>query len=107
MSAPQTKWAGERWENRHDRADIYNLSGDIIASNPRYGSVEYIGIGVNRLHRAVACFNALSGVANPVAIPAVIEALESVDTHYSGSLDHQPGYVSLVRAALKQLRGEA
>ena len=33
--------------------------------------------------------------------------LEQVDAHYSGSLDHQPGYVRAIRSALDEERAPA
>lgn len=38
-----------------------------------------------------------------LALLGVVEAAGMVDAHYSGSLDHQPGYVRLIREALLEL----
>lgn len=37
---------------------------------------------------------------------AMLEALEAMSAHYSASLDHQPAYVALGRAAIKAAKGE-
>jgi hypothetical protein len=39
------------------------------------------------------------------AAPDLLAALRAVDAHYSGSLDHQPAYVRLARAAIAKATG--
>ncbi len=41
------------------------------------------------------------------AAPQLLAACQTMDAHYSGSLDHQPAYVKLARAALAKATGEA
>jgi hypothetical protein len=38
--------------------------------------------------------------AHEAEVRELVEAAKLVDTHYSGSLDHQPPYVRAIRAAL-------
>jgi hypothetical protein len=40
------------------------------------------------------------------AAPELLRACEAVSAHYSGSLDHQPPFVALCRAALARATGE-
>ena len=41
------------------------------------------------------------------AAPDMLAALQAMSAHYSGSLDHQPAYVKLGRAAIAKATGEA
>lgn len=42
-----------------------------------------------------------------VAAPELVAACEAVSAHYSGSLDHQPPFVALARAAIAKALGSA
>jgi hypothetical protein len=79
------------------------------------GFTDFYGIDGPDLDKgnAVVLWDPSGGIENEAnarliaAAPELLAACEVMSAHYSGSLDHQPAYVKLARAAIAKATGTA
>jgi hypothetical protein len=56
-------------------------------------------------HRRICEYLTAADAHLIAAAPALFAACEAMSAHYSGSLDHQPAFVALARAAIAKALG--
>lgn len=95
MTTPNQQWTPEPWQiEARNRQRIEDADGKSIATTAYTTSRSDSERHANSA-RVCACVNALAGVANPQAIPALIEAVRRDVSHGNASMAVQDAITAL------------
>jgi hypothetical protein len=97
------KWTPGPW--MYVSSNSANVAGYVVPRPKPDGCGLVTNIAIIRPHK----YGALEVEANArliAACPDLLAACEAMSAHYSASLDYQPAYVALARAAIAKATGE-
>lgn len=93
------------WSFQASPAHGYRIRTTASTSNAQWGSGDIAVVFFAGNGRSAAQCKADARLI--AAAPKLLAACEAMSAHYSGSLDHQPPYVALARAAIDRATGDA